>query len=93
MESIKWKLADILSRIAVWLRGQRWYHPDNWGGVPGNRAAELKQTIWERCCLLDMATENKNPDWLKQIDTELSELGQLAGENCGRIWPNETKGE
>jgi hypothetical protein len=87
----RWKIADILSLIACKLRGQKWYIADNWSGVPGNRAAELKQSVWERCVALELTADNKDPEWLDAIDRELTELGQIAGENWGHInakWPN-----
>ena len=84
---LKWKLADWLSRLACQLRGQPWYRAACWAGVPGNRAAELKQTLWERCVALEMGSGQKDPEWLEQIERELTELGQIAGENWGHIAP------
>ena len=81
----RWKMADILSIIACKLRGHKWYIADNWAGVPGNRAAELKQSVWERCVALEVTAENKDTEWLDAIDRELTELGQIAGENWGHI--------
>lgn len=62
---------------------------ESWAGCPGNRAADLKQRIWERCVALEITAENKDPEWLGLIDRELTELGQLAGENWGHILPKE----
>jgi len=85
IQSIKWSLADLLSFIACKLRGQPWYLADNWAGVRGNRAAELKQSVWERCVALEATATagRKDAEWLDKIDRELTELGQIAGENWG----------
>lgn len=88
VRNIRWKLADVLSFLACKLRGQPWYIGDCWSGVPGNRAASLAQSIWERCVALELCSENKDPEWLDKIDRELTELGQIAGENWGHIKHN-----
>ncbi len=85
IQTARWKIADYLSFVACKLRGQRWYPSYCFGGVPGNRAAELKQSVWERCVALEICSENKDPEWLNKIDQELTELGQIAGENWGHI--------
>lgn len=77
----RWRLANWLSKLACKLRGTPWHLSDNMSGVPGNRAAELKQRIWERCVALETCSDNKDPEWLKLIEHELDELGQIAGEN------------
>lgn len=83
MRRFKWLMADYVSRLACWLRGHKWYAGDTWSGVSGNRAAELRQSVWERCVALEAASENKDPYWLSKIDAELTELGHLAGEQWG----------
>ena len=80
---LRWRIADYLSFLAVKLRGQDWYPAQNMAGCPGNRAAELKQSVFERCVVLESCAENKDPEWIKKIDDELNELGQIAGENWG----------
>jgi hypothetical protein len=85
MRNLKWKLADFLSWFACRLRGQPWYRGNCWANVPGNRAADLRQGVWERCVALELCSENKDPEWLANIDRELTELGQIAGENWGHL--------
>lgn len=85
LDGVKWKLADCLSLLACKLRRHPWYRGDCWASVPGNRAAELRQSVWERCVALEICAENKDPEWLDKIDRELTELGQIAGENWGHI--------
>lgn len=80
---LRWKLADVLSFLACRLRGQKWYIGNCMADVPGNRAAELKQRIWESCVVLNFTAESKDKEWLDMIDRELTELGQIAGENWG----------
>lgn len=78
------RLADWLSFLACKLRGDRWYVADTWHGIPGNRAAELRQQIFLWCVL------TANNDWpLKEVEPQLEELGQLARENCGHVWPKD----
>lgn len=84
---VRWFIADVLSRIACWLRGQEWYIGNAWASAPGNRASDLKQSVWERCVALNACSENKDQAWLDSIESELNELGQLAGENWGHIQP------
>ena len=84
---LRWTLADWLSFSACKLRGQKWYRGDCWANAPGNRAADLKQSVWERCVALELCADNKDPEWLNKIDVDLSELGQIAGENWGHIMP------
>lgn len=86
LRRFRWQLADQLSRLACWLRGHAWYSPNNMSGVPGNRAADLKQSIWERCVVLSNSPTD-DADTLGTIDKDLTELGQLAGEQWGHIWP------
>lgn len=83
LRRLRWLLADYLSFFACKLRGQKWYISDNMAFTPGNRAAELRQSVWERCVALETVSENKDPEWLDKIDRELTELGQIAGENWG----------
>ena len=85
LKTLRWNMADWLSLLACKLRGQPWYRGDSWAGPNGNRAADLKQSIWERCVALEAFAENKDPEWLDKIDRELSELGQISGENWGHI--------
>lgn len=80
---LRWIIADWLSFLACKLRGNPWYRNDNWASVMGNRSAELKQSIWERVVVLEHGSDNKDPEWLDKIDRELTELGQIAGENWG----------
>lgn len=81
LKHIRWDLADILSKLACKLRGQKWYMADNMANCHGNRAAELRQSIWEQCVVLNLSDNDKEP--LNKIDVELAELGQIAGENWG----------
>lgn len=87
--NIRWFLAAWLRRIACWIMGEKWYVSDCWAGAPGNRAAELRQQIWEW-----MVSEAVcNGDGLKDLDgieKALSELAQIAGESWGHIYPKET---
>ena len=75
----RWRLADWLSWLACKLRGHKWYLADTWCGVGGNRAAELKQALWELC----VSKDGNDTKWLAKIEPALDELGQLAGENWG----------
>ena len=87
----RWKIADILSLVACKLRGHEWYLADVWHGVPGNRAAELREKVWQNAVLLTPAREYKS-DLMAELESDLNELAQLAGENWGHIkakWPNE----
>lgn len=81
--NVRWRIADILSFIACKLRGHKWYLGRCWHSVPGNRAADLKSSIWQRCVVLSL--DAKDSEWIDKIDIELTELGQLAGENWGHI--------
>lgn len=75
-------IADYLSFLACKLRGGKWYHnPSTYPGLYGNRAAELKQRIWERCCVVHAL--DSDSDLLDLINADLEELGQIAGENWG----------
>lgn len=88
IETIRWRLADYLSRIACWLRGQEWYVADTWHGVPGNRAAELKQIVWVNAVAQDaLSRPLEDQEELKNIERAVAELAQLAGENWGHVWP------
>lgn len=82
MRRLRWIIADYLSRAACWLRGHSWYVADCFYGVPGNRAAELKQRIWINCTMLN----HEDAERLAIIDHDLSALAQLAGENWGHIY-------
>lgn len=84
---MKNRLADWLCRIASWLRGEKWYVADAWHGVPGNRASELRQRIWQKCVALQVGHDDKS--WLTEIDRDLTELAQAAGESWGHVWPKE----
>lgn len=87
MSNLRWRIADYLSRIACWLRGHKWYVADTWHGVPGNRAAELRQQIMIECVTCSALRDD--PGALPLIDRNLTELAQLAGENWGHVWPKE----
>jgi hypothetical protein len=82
LRELAWRLADVLSWLACKLRGNAWYRADNMAAVSGNRAAELRQTIWERVVVMKPQSET-DQEWLNAIDRELTELGQIAGENWG----------
>lgn len=84
-----WRIADYLSRVACWLRGHKWYVADTWHGVPGNRAAELRQRVWVNAVLLANFDDEIDMDRLNSLDRDLSELAQAAGENWGHIEPNQ----
>lgn len=85
-------LADRLCWLAVKLRGQRWYVSDNYASVPGNRAAELNQMIFERCVARVDLGNPEDQDFLDGVQRDAGELAQLAGEAWGQIWPkNEQK--
>ena len=87
---LRWAIADYLSFLACKLRGNKWYMANNMANVMGNRAAELRQSVWERCVALELSAEKKDPEWLNLIDAELTELGEIAGENWGHFPRNET---
>lgn len=80
-------LADWLCYAAVRLRGDRWYVSDNCAGMPGNRAAELKQSIFERCIAQVDVSDPEQMDFVSAVDREAAELAQLAGEAWGFVWP------
>lgn len=80
-QRLRWAVADWFSYLACRLRGQPWYLGDTWAGVPGNRAAELRQCVWERI----VALNSNDYEWLDKIDRDLTELGQMAGENWGHF--------
>lgn len=82
LENLRWTLADWLSRIACWLRGQKWYETPCYG-IHGNRAADLAQSIWEDCVLLDSIAKHKDTVWMQKLEMKVRELAQLAGENWG----------
>ena len=83
---IRLRVAGWLCRFAAALRGEKWYVADTWHGVPGNRAAELRQKIWIQC-VAEWHADDK--ETLKTIDRDLSELAQAAGEAWGHVWPKE----
>lgn len=74
----RWWLAQRTARFTAWLRSEKWYPLDNMAGVPGNRAAELRQQIWERVVSINAAENDIDP-----IDDKLAELAQLANEAWG----------
>ena len=78
MSNIRWKLADVLSRLACWLRGKKWYAHTGYG-LHGNRASELSQRIWELCVLQG----HEDKEFLDEVEPRLQELARLAGENWG----------
>lgn len=81
------RLADRLCWLAVKLRGQKWYVSNNYASVPGNRAAELNQSIFERCVSKVDLTKPDDQDFLDGVQRDAGELAQLAGEAWGHIWP------
>lgn len=83
MELLRWIMADWLSFVACKLRGNKWYRSETMSRVNGNRAAELAQSIFERCVALETVSHNHHPEWLKMIEQEVGELGQMAGQNWG----------
>lgn len=85
---LRWTVAGWLCWLACKCRGQRWYVGDNWAGVPGNRAAELKQAIFEEC-VTSYAGERE--EFLSVVEPKLDELAQLAGEAWGHIQPKEPR--
>jgi hypothetical protein len=91
IQSVRWKIADWLSFLACKLRGHKWYLGRAWHAVPGNRATDLQQSIWQRCVCLDLEASNNDADLLENIEAELDELAQLAGENWGHITPKVTQ--
>lgn len=84
--SIRCRIADWLSRMACWLRGHKWYVADAWHGVPGNRAAELQQRLWQAYVLMWDKTDKEE---IESVEQDLNELAQAAGQNWGHIWPKE----
>lgn len=84
-------LAGWLSRAAAWLRQEEWYVADNWASVPGNRAAELQQGIWERCVLLSVPPTDMDMDTLNEIERRLTELSQLANAAWGHVQPKDRR--
>ena len=83
---IRLRVAGWLCRFAAALRGEKWYVADTWHGVPGNRAAELKQRLWTDYVL---AWDKEDKDALEGVDRDLTELAQAAGEAWGHVWPKE----
>ena len=83
----RWKLADWLSWAACRLRGQKWYVGEAWHSVPGNRATELQQKIWEDTVLISYPFREEDEDARARIEKNLAELAQAAGESWGHIWP------
>ena len=83
------RLADWLSRFAAWLRHEKWYVSDSWHGVPGNRAAELRQQIWVDVVCLSVPIDEDDRDRLGAISNRLNELAQAAGEKWGHIEPKD----
>jgi hypothetical protein len=81
-QAIRWRIADYLSHLACLLRGHRWYLPDQWHPVPGNRVADLRQSIWLNCVLMCPVAGDYR-EHLDDTDRKLAELAQLAGENWG----------
>lgn len=83
----RFRLADRLCWMAVKLRGQKWYVSENYAPVPGNRAAELNQSIFERCVSRVDVTKPDDQEFLDGVQRDAGELAQLAGEAWGHIWP------
>ncbi len=83
---LRWTLPGWLCWLACRLRGQRWYVSDSWHGVPGNRASDLQQQIWQDCVSFNVGRDD---DFLETLEPKLNELSQLAGEAWGHVWPKE----
>lgn len=81
------KLAGWLCLIACWLRGEKWYVGEAWHAVPGNRATDLQQQIWQDVVLISYPPQPENEDAINRISKNLGELSQAAGEAWGHIWP------
>ena len=85
-EDARWMLASWLSIIACRLRGQKWYVGSAWHSVPGNRASDLQQQIWQDVVILTIPLKEEDEDTRNRIEKNLSELTQAAGESWGHIW-------
>lgn len=83
----RWRLADRLCWMAVQLRGQKWYVSETDASLPGNRAAELSQSIFERCVAQVDLTNPEHQDFIDGVQRDTGELAQLAGEAWGHVWP------
>ena len=87
MKDMRWKIAGWLCLIACKLRGQKWYVGEAWHAVPGNRATELQQKIWQDVILISIPIKDEDEDARNRIEKHLNELAQAAGESWGHIWP------
>lgn len=84
-------LACWLARAVCWLRGEQWYVADAWYGVPGNRAAEIRQQIRDELILnLDLNDEEEK-EAFHRVERLSAELAQGAGESWGHVWPKEKR--
>jgi hypothetical protein len=89
-EDARWWLAGWLAWAACRLMGHRWYVADVWHGIPGNRAAELEQMVWEKAVLLQaIHGEQMKQDTLQELEPALRELAQAARAVSGHVWPKE----
>lgn len=80
---MRWNLADILSKVAVRLRGQKW-EPIGFYGIHGNEAAYVKNLIWQTLVLEKFKWDTEDDrETVRMIGEELDKLAQLAGENWG----------
>jgi hypothetical protein len=82
---LRWRMADWLSFLACKLRGDKWYLGSSWHAVPGNRAADLSQRIWEDVTLISVPFDEDDDDARDRIEKHLMELSQKAGECWGHI--------
>lgn len=85
----RFTLADWLARWAAWCRGERWYVADAWHGVPGNRAAELRQQIRDELIGRLRFSDDEGRETIERVERLSAELAQLAGEKWGHVWPKE----
>lgn len=93
MREIRWKIASWLCLLACKLRGEKWYVGEAWHAVPGNRASDLKQRIWEDVILISVPIKDEDEDAHNRIEKHLNELAQAAGESWGHIWPKSFNAE
>lgn len=85
--ALRLSLADRLAWLASWLRGEPWYVADAWHGVPGNRAAELCQQARDEMIRVMDWNDEDDKEAFGRHERKLNELGRLAGESWGHVWP------
>jgi hypothetical protein len=78
MRRFKWKIANVLSRWAIRLRGQKVYSTDM--RVEGNQASALKDRIWLHVVMLGVGDTRRDKELRQEISDDLDWLSQLAGE-------------